>query len=429
MRKYFERVIANLTKREQNLTAAIEAANTVADVNRLRDERDDVRNELTEARAQLAALPAEGEEVPPAAATNQRGAFNTLQTGNPQQRGQETPVLESREYQEAFMNFVARGTAIPAELQSRVAATPEYRAAQTTDATSAGILVPTTVLKEIIKKLESHGDLYRKFRKLNVQGGVQIPILTLKPKATWIGEGASEDQKVETKDSISFSYFGIEVKIAQTLLGNVVSLDIFNNQFVELAVEAIIAELERCAFTGDGNGKFLGVLNDDRIPDANIIEMTIEEIGSYSAWKKKVFAKMKKAYRKGEFIMAQGTFDGYIDGMVDSVGQPIGKVNYGTDGAETYRFGGKTVETVEDDVIAPLDACAAGDVFAVFMKPSDYGVNSNMQMTTTKWTDHDNNKVKTKVTLICDGKLIDPNGVLILKLKASAAAADEGEEG
>ena len=407
MRKYIEKLIATMVKREADLTAAIEAAQTVEEVNHLRDERDAVRTDLTEARAQLDALP---EDAPPAAQTNQRQQFNVLQTNNGQ-RNEEVPVLESREYQEAFMNFVSRGTAIPADLQERAAAV--------TTAADAGVLVPTTVLQEIIKKLDSYGNLWAKFRKLNVQGGVQIPILTLKPVAKWVGEGTGEDQKIKTDDKISFSFYGLEVKIAQTLLGNVVSLEIFNAQFTELATEAIIAELERCAITGDGNGKLLGVTKDSRVPTANVIEMTAEEIASWSAWKKKVFAKMKKAYRNGEFIMAQGTFDGYIDGMVDSVGQPIGRINYGIDGAETYRFGGKTVETVEDDVITPLDDCKVGDVFAVFMKPSDYGVNTNMQMTTTKWTDNDTNQVKTKVMMIVDGKLIDPNGVLILKLKAS----------
>ena len=32
----------------------------------------------------------------------------------------------------------------------------------------------------------------------------------------------------------------------------------------------------------------------------------------------------------------KGLFDGYIDGMVDKQGQPIGRVNYGIDGGETY---------------------------------------------------------------------------------------------
>ena len=38
-----------------------------------------------------------------------------------------------------------------------------------------------------------------------------------------------------------------------------------------------------------------------------------------------------------------------------------------------------------------------------------------MQMTTVKWVDHDTNEVKNTCIMIVDGKLIDPNGVLIIK--------------
>jgi hypothetical protein len=43
-----------------------------------------------------------------------------------------------------------------------------------------------------------------------------------------------------------------------------------------------------------------------------------------------------------------------------------------------------------------------------------------MQMTTTRWVDNDTNEIKNKVLMILDGKLIDPNGVLIIKKKVSA---------
>ena len=162
-------------------------------------------------------------------------------------------------------------------------------------------------------------------------------------------------------------------------------------------------------------GQPLGVTVDKRVPTANVVTLTAEEIADWSAWKKKVFGKMKKSYRDGAFYMAQSTFDGYIDGMVDSVGQPIGRVNYGIDGAENYRFGGKAVETVEDAVITAYDDAATGDVIAVFFKASDYGINSNLEMKTVKWTDHDTNEVKMKTIMICDGKLIDANGVVIVK--------------
>lgn len=100
---------------------------------------------------------------------------------------------------------------------------------------------------------------------------------------------------------------------------------------------------------------------------------------------------MKKAYRNGSFVMNQSTFDTGIDGMEDKNGQPIGRTNYGVNGEETYRFMGKNVETVEDDVLPSWDDANEGDVIAVFMNFSDYVINTNMEMQVVKWTDHDNN--------------------------------------
>lgn len=325
--------------------------------------------------------------------------------GNTEQRQTPTDRFDTPEYRKAFMEYVCRGTEIPAEL----------RANATTTTTDASAVIPTTTLQEMIRTLSSYGGIYEKVRKLNIQGGVNVPILTLIPEAKWVGEGASEDQKIKADEYVSFNYYGIECKIAQTLLASVVTYDMFQREFVALATEAIVKALEKAIFVGTGVGQMKGITKDDRVPAANTITVSAADFVTWGGWKKKVFGKMKKAYRKGMFVMAQGTFDGYIDGMTDETGQPIGRVNYGIDNAETYRFGGKTVETVEDDVIIGYDEAAAGDVVAVFFNPSDYAINSNMQMTVVKWTDHDANTVKNKCIMICDGKLLDPNGVLIIK--------------
>ena len=317
--------------------------------------------------------------------------------------------FDTNEYRSAFMNFCKNGTPIPAEL----------RANATTTTSDASAVIPTTLMHEIIKGLESYGNLYAAVRHLNVQGGLEIPILSLKPTATWItanvNTAESDDQKLLANTSITFSYFGLECKIAQTLLANVTTIEAFQSLFVPLATEAMAKALDAAIIKGTGSGMPLGVTVDSRVPSKNVVPLAAEEFTSFSAWKKKVFGKMKKSYRNGTFYMAQGTFDGYIDGMVDSVGQPVGRVNYGIDGAENYRFCGKNVETVEDDIIASYDDAVSGDVVAVFFKASDYGVNSNMEMKTVKWTDNETNEVKMKTILICDGKLIDANGVIIVK--------------
>lgn len=344
----------------------------------------------------------EGEGAP---ATDNRGfnpvASMQMRTGAP---AANVDRYDTEEYRTAFMNFVCRGEAIPANLRA------------TTATTDAGAVIPTTILREIVKEIKSYGNLFAAVRKLNVQGGVEIPILSLKPTANWIGEtAASEAQKVQANTSVSFNYYGLECKIAQTLLANVTTLEMFNEMFVPLAVEAMAKALDVAIMNGTGSGQPMGVTVDNRVPTKNVVTLTAEEFTSWAEWKKKVFGKIPKAYRNGNFYMSQATFDGYIDGMVDSVGQPIGRVNYGIDGAENYRFGGKVVETVEDDVIKSYEDATAGDVVAVFFKPTDYVINSNLEMKTVKWIDHDTNEVKNKVIIICDGKLADPNGVVIVK--------------
>lgn len=327
------------------------------------------------------------------------------------QRRNEDPT-DTIEYRTAFMNYVCRNVPIPAELREN----------QVTTTADASAVIPKTILNEIVKKMSTYGNIFAKVRKLNVKGGVSIPVLTLKPEAKWIGETTPSDtQKIKANEKVTFTYFGVECKIAQSLLENITTLDIFQEQFVELATEAIVKAVEIAIFNGNGTTQPTGILKDSRVPSENVITMTPEEFSSWDGWHKKVKAKMKKAYRDGEFIMAQGTFDGHIDGMTDKNGQPIGRINYGMNGEENYRFMGKNVETVEDECIASWDDANTGDVIAVFAKLSDYGVNTNMQMTTVKWVDNDNNELKNKCIMALDGKLIDPNGVLIIKKGESAA--------
>ena len=325
-------------------------------------------------------------------------------------------IHDSMEYRMAFMNYVVRGTAIPERF---------LNGDETTTTTYTGAVIPTTQMHELIRELKSRGNIWNKVRKLNVQGDVEFPIIDLVPVASWITSepGDTDEQQVKAQNSVTFSYFGLECKIAQSLLSSVVSLKEFEDLFPVLAAEAMIAKLEAGVFNGTGSGQMKGILNETRIPVGNTITMSPADFASWTMWKKKVFAKMKKAYRKGDFIMAQSTFDGYIDGMVDTTGQPIGRVNYGIDGGENYRFGGKTVETVEEDIIKPYDSADVGDVVAVFGDLSCYGVNTNLSMRVVKWTDNDTNKEKTKATMIVDGKVLDPYGFLIIK----KGAGDDSE--
>lgn len=311
------------------------------------------------------------------------------------------------EYRKAFMAYAQRGTPIPVE----------YRTDAYTSTTEAAAVIPTTILNELVSKITAYGGLFSRVRKLNIRGGVNVPILSLKPTASWITEAAPSDRKkITASTSVSFSYFGLECKVATSLLANAATLASFESAVINLVSEAMAKALDIAIAKGAGTTEPVGFTVDTRVPSGQVITLAPADFVAWDAWKKKVMAKLPVGYRAGGvWVMAAGTFEGYIDGMTDAQGQPIGRVNYGiADGAQE-RFMGKEVVLVEDDVIAAYDAASTGDVVAAFVNLNDYAINSNLQMQMFRWTDHDLNQVVDKALLIADGKLIDPNGVVLVK--------------
>ena len=401
--KEIEKRLAEIKTDLEARTAELTAEELEAyekEVKKLQEERTQILEQQEKRSKLLSSLAGNADK-----GNNQQKMPGVLQTFG-EKRKIENPT-DTKEYRTAFMNYVCRGNAMPLELRS----------GENTTVADTGAVIPNTIMQEIITKMESYGNLYAGFRKLNIQGGVAIPIADIKPTATWVGEESGNDQKLSAKNSITFNYYGLEVKISQSILVNVVTLEMFQKLFIPLATEAIVKAIEVAAVKGEGSthNQPLGITKDPRV--TTVVTLTEKEISSWSGWHKNVKSKIKKSYRDGIFILNQATFDSYIDGMVDSNGQPIGRVNYGIDGEEKYRFMGRAVETVEDDVIANFSDANNDDVIGIYMKLSDYVVNSNMNMTVTKWTDHDNNKIKNKVMMIVDGKLADAAGVIIIKKK------------
>jgi len=325
----------------------------------------------------------------------------------PEQKSADVDKFDTMEYRKAFMDFCRTGKPVGAE----------YRLNAFTDTTEAAAMIPTTIMNEIIKEMKVHGQLYNRVRKSNIAGGVRVPILSLKPTASRITEAAPSDRKKLTANTyVSFSYLGLECKIATSLLVSTVSVPMFEAQIVPLITEAMVKQMEIEVVKGNGTTEMLGVTVDSRVAVGQSITLSSAEFAQYDAWKKKVFAKIPLAYRSGSvFLMGAGTFDGYIDGMVDANGQPIGRINYGIVNAPEYRFGGREVIEVEEDVIASYDSAGVGDVVAIVLNPDDYCINSNMQMSMYRWLDHDTNQWVDKAILINDGKLLDAAGVLLIK--------------
>ena len=413
--RYRSATVDELEQRREAIAAELENAESEIDTAELRSQVEMLREEMDKRNTA-----AELRSANIAAVTSGAGIVRATTPAPVAETRSTEDYTDSVEYRTAFMEYVCRGTALPENVRAQL------RANEVTTAAENEVVIPKTLMNEIIKKMDTYGNIWAKVRKLSVKGGIEFAISDLHPTATWIGETeVSEYQKLTIDQTISFNYYGLECRIAQTLLASVVTLEAFQRMFVPLATEAIVRALEKGVFTGTGTGQMTGILVDPRIPTENVITMTEAELGSWEAWHKKVKAKMKKAYRKGEFVMAQGSFDGYIDGMTDNNGQPVGRVNYGINGEEIQRFAGKNVETVEEDILPDFSTASAGDVVAVFIDFSNYAVNTNMQLSVVQWEDYETNQKKTRALIIADGKILDPYGVLIIKKGGSTKAADK----
>lgn len=390
------------------------------------DDLDNQRKMLEDAERRIA-ISKEMETRSAAATAVANGAGTVISGAQAVSRNSGLKVVRSEDpfdtedYNRAFMNYVCRNEPIPSGLV-QPGVHPEYvREDAWTGTSDVPNFIPTTLMNQILEKAQGYGDLYPLLTKTNVRGGIDYNVWDFLPEAKWVTEDTPSDaQKMKDATRISFKYYMLEVKLAQSILTSVTTLDSFQAKFPEVAMESIVRALEQGYIRGDGSGKMTGLLHDTTIPAENKISLKEEDIKTWSGWTSKVKAKMKKSYRDGIFIMAQGTFDTYIDGMVDTNGQPVGRVNYGINGEEQYRFMGKRVMIVEDDIFPSFADAEDSNAFAVFTKPSDYAINSQLGMRVTKWVDEDTNLIKNKVLTIVDGKLLRPWGTLILNKEAAA---------
>lgn len=439
MKEKLVKLLKTKEARKAELGKKINETEDIKELRSINTELEQLNSEILELRTVIDNLPDETPAAattettpppttPPAGQTEQRGTGSTvtpaqilaafgLQVPGQQQRGAEIEdPLNTLEYRRAFMDFARTGRVSEA-LRAGMTSAMELRDNAMTTTADVAAIIPTTILNEIIQKVTEYGQIFSRVRKLSIKGGVTVPILSLKPVATWIGEDKTSDkQKVQANTNISFSYYGLECKVSTSLLADTVTLAGFENTITELITEAMLVALETAIIKGNGTGKCLGITADSRVPAAQIVTLSSADFVDWSAWKKKVFAKMPLKYKAGAaFFMASGTFEGYIDGMVDANGQPVGRVNYGITNGPQNRFGGKEVIEVEDDIIANYDDANTGDVVAIYCNLKNYAFNSNMQMMMFRYFDHDTNEWVDKAILIADGRLIDPYGVVIIK--------------
>lgn len=333
--------------------------------------------------------------------------FGMRQGAQPRAEG----TLDSMQYREAFAAYVRSGDASGLDAV-------QARAGETLMTPDVGKIIPNTIMNEFIRELKVYGNLYNRVRKLNVQGGVEFPIEELVPTVSWITESAvSETQKApEIKTSVSFGYHICEARMSQSLLSQAVSLAVLEQEIARLLAEAFVKEFDRMILHGSGAGQPLGILNDPRVPDGQKIAFTEAEMAKWQTWRKKLFAAVPLAYRgQGILVMTPSTWESHIMTLSDDNNRPLYQETYNpATGNLDCRFAGKETVLVESDILKDFDTAAAGEAWGLHFKPTDYAVNSNLQIGFKRWFDDDTNRYVNKGLCILDGKLLDFRGAYIL---------------
>lgn len=435
LRAYFEKVIAEKTARAAELRELIKKSEDVNEVRSLGDTLQKVLDELNAAKDQLAQLDDDGagagdddgagegrNATPAGVGFNPAASYG--QGGATAARSNDVDPLATMEYRKAFMSFVQNGT--PSELLKRADA--ENVSAD------LGVLLPSTVVNEIIKGVEKvYGQLYARVKKTNVKGGVQYPIGAFSATMYWDGtagtdkeHGVSEKQKAGGVNGyVQFTYHIGEIRIAQSLLQSVVTVDAFEREIINALVEAYVKAMDDAILNGDGVKQPTGILTEaskgasGRIPTANVVTFTAEEMEDWKTWQKKLFAKVPLSMRtlRPEFVMTAETWESNIMTLEDTNGRPVYRETYNPEtGDEKATFKGRSVMFVEEGGFKSFDTASAGDYFGMYWVPEKaYLLNSNMQFSYKKYFDENTNQYITKALVIVDGKVLDGKYIYLLK--------------
>lgn len=417
-----------LEEKRDALKAKALASENADEVRGINAQMEDLSAELEEVRAELAALAEEARaaaeameqrSTPPAGAqlVNGEVVAGFAQPGAITQKRENVDPFGTLEYRQAFMAYAQTGQAIPTSLYQR-----DGMPANTN---TLGATIPTTVLNEFINEVRKrYGNLYAKVRKLNIQGAVKVPIAQLQATFKWITEDTVSPRQDGGKinDFVEFSYNMAEIRVSQTLLSSIVSLDIFEREIVRVMMIAYMQAMDVGIVRGTGVGQMLGILNDPRVlATGNEITMTANELNNWTSWRKKFFAKLPLGYRAGEFIFPLGTVDAYLETMADSNNNPIFRqatgleVNDGDALNPNGRFFGREIALVEPDIIPDFDSAASGDVIGIFWQPEEYAINTNMAFGMRRWFDEDRNEWVNKMLTVVDGKVLNPMGIWLIK--------------
>ena len=390
MKDFLTKLIERKQSEMDELKQRSDESQDLAEVRAIGETLEKLAGEIAEARNQLAELEKEDEQ-PAEEQVEERSAIpagaelrNAQVLGAFNLGGNDNMENQNMEYRNAFMEYVLRGTPIPAELRAN------------TLTGDVGTVIPTHLVNQIVEKFDNVGMILPLITKTSYSAGVEIPTSSVKPVATWVSEGAGSDRQKKATGKITFAYYKLRCEISMSMEVGTMALSAFEAKFVENVAKAMVFAIENAVINGTGSGQPKGILA-ETAPEGQAIT------GALSFAKlAEVEGVLPAEYETGaKWCMNKKTF-ALIQGMVDDVGHPIARVNYGIGKALERMILGREV------VISPY--VADGKLFVFDF--ADYVLNTIYDMGISKKQDWDTEDLLTKAVMSVDGKVVDKGSLV-----------------
>lgn len=438
--KFLRQRLLRLQAKKNKLAERAKVSTDVNEVRDLTEQLDEINADIDEVNEELRAIeanknaeqrgadpdtvtadtpiPANAVRVGADTARSVVGSFAV--GGTPEQRDGEN-ILESKEYREAFRALWTRGTPVPADLMSRVRAfvatlPEEQRAGTPINTSNTAAVIPLTIMREVINKIRTpYGNIYDNVRRVSIPGAVEYPIGEFEADFHWVTESTvSPEQDIGAVATVSFGYFEAELRIAQTFLSALLSIDAFEAEISSVIARAYRKFMDDAIVNGDGKGKITGLA----AGTTKTITMTAAQMNDWRQWDKRFFAELIPGYEDGKFIFARSTVIKYLKTMADANNRPLFYEATGLtvgDGDRVndrgYFFGREILMTVPA-IVKDFDTANSGDVIGYYFQPDNYVLNENFGFTVDRYYNYERRKWITVATVVVDGKPLNNTGFI-----------------
>lgn len=416
-----------LDAKKKQLEEKVKASTDAADVRAMTEQLEEVNAEIAETRDELAVIeaeerandvPAYGERLEGEA---RNGAIVASFVAQKSEARDAENVLESMEYREAFRELWTQGKPMSTELMARARAyinslPEEQRAGMPINTSNTSVVIPLTIMREVINKIRTpYGNIYDRVRKTAVPGAVEYPVGEFEADFHWVTEGTvSPEQDIGAVGKVSFGYFEAELRIAQTFLSSLLSIDAFEAEISNVIARAYRKFMDNAIVNGDGNGKITGLA----VSCPTTIKMTAAQLEDWKQWDKNFFAKLIPGYEDGVFVFARSTVISHLKTMSDANNRPLFyeatglTVGSGDRVDDRGYFYGREILMTVPAIVQDFDTASENDTIGYYFQPDSMVLNENFGFAVDRFYDFNRRKWITIATIVVDGKPINNKGFI-----------------